>query len=108
MNRDYAVGQEAASLRNAGMLNATTPKARTFDGLLSELENRLDGIAEGVRRTSEFRHRLMNPRPSEAGQISKEPANPLTMESRLQQAIIRAERISNDLHTLASEFDNAA
>ena len=97
-----------SAVASAGTLSGPVPgKARALDGLMTELEQRLESIAEGVRRTSEFKHRLINPRPADETGAGKEPANPITLESRIAMAVRRAEALGYELNGIAGELESA-
>lgn len=84
------------------------PQMRTIDGLLIELQQRIDDIASGVSRTKEFRHRLLNATPEkEVGPIT-EAENPVTVESRIGMLIRRAEKVAYELRQTVTELESAA
>ena len=81
---------------------------KSMDALLSDLDKRLAGVREGINRVSEFRHRLLNPRPEDTSQETPPEPNPVTVEGRLSAYVRYADRLAQDLHEICSELERAA
>lgn len=108
---DYA--QIANTARNpmaAGELRGANvaTEVRALDGLLDRLTEELHAMAENASRISQFKNRLVNPRPQ--GVNEKPTAAPIasSIESRLQDIINMAHNIGAQLNETANELDRAA
>lgn len=107
MKAQYA--QTAASLGRLGDVGATAVEQPALHALCDMLEQQLGALMEGVRRTQQFSHRLLDPRPAN---VSKEPnqVSPAatSIESRLRGIVRAAEMINGELHNVAADLERAA
>lgn len=94
--------------KSAAPTPLTAADKRRMDALLNDLEKRLAGIREGISRATEFRHRLMDPRPAEANKAQAPEPNPQTIEGRLAASVRYADMLAQDLHELCGDLDRAA
>lgn len=109
MEQYQAAGKYAAEATHPRMANTVAaPQMRTIDGLLTELAQRIEDIANVSQRTREFRHRLLNSGPTkEPGQI-KGAENPITVEARLSFLVRRTEEVMHELRHTVNELEQAA
>ena len=90
------------------MTSPPTVESRVMDGLIVDLDKRHAGIREGVNRLTEFRHRLLNPRPADASKAQAPEPNPGTVEGRLQLSVRYADQLAQELHELLTDLERAA
>lgn len=100
-------GRALADPINKDYANATAPSLAIID-LCSRLEKHLSAIAEGVQRTQQFSHRLLDPKPEKARDGQGVPPAPSTVEGKLRYLNHLAERIGQELHSVVGDLDRAA
>ena len=97
--------------RNTAADMRSTPvatDARTLDSLLDRLQKELLAIAENTARVSQFKCRLISPRPQGVGEKPVEVPATSSVEGRLQHLIHVAHGIGEHLNETANDLDRAA
>jgi hypothetical protein len=85
-----------------------TNEQPTMQSICDRLEKNLATIAEGVGRTRNFSHRLLDPRPEKVGKGDQAIATPGSIEGRLRYIAQTAEMIGAELHSVLSDLERAA
>ena len=83
-------------------------KQRALDALTDNLQATLGEINNHVSTLTEFRHRLMNPRPADASAKQPEAPAPQTVEGRLHDLVRFANSISARLQDVLGDLNGAA